>query len=171
MDRKHANFPSDCRDRKSRILQLPKHDEKPCNVLNKLRSRKNYSLIPVFVWLFIQLLMTGILSPASASISTDGSGPEFSNEIVICTFSGLTSVSINDQGSKPDSDPREGQHCDWCLLFGNHAPVLGQPVWLDVTPDLETDIQRASVNETRAEQNETNGVHCRAPPVFTQSIN
>ncbi len=79
-------------------------------------------------------------------------------------------MSINDQDSKPDSDPREGQHCDWCLLFDNQVAALGQPIWLDVTLDSETDIRRAPVNETRAERDETGGFRCRAPPVFTQSI-
>lgn len=92
-------------------------------MLRGLRNIKSLSILPVVFWLFTQLIMSGFLFTASASASD-------SNKILICGPNGIKYVSAASLGLDDGSyDTSEGddlaasQDCEWCLSFGNLAPL------------------------------------------------
>ncbi len=95
-------------------------------MLKGLRKFRSFSALPAFLWLFSQLLMSGLFmtSPAFAD-DVDG---VFSDKIVICGPNGIRYVSaaslgLEIEGEQPQEKVTPSQSCEWCLGFGNNAAL------------------------------------------------
>ncbi len=84
---------------------------KPLSTYSDLR------LVPVLFWLITQLLMTGIITPVSASTTNNNLQNSQTAQIIICTPTGLKAVSLALDGSANDTPPETDVPCKWCVGF------------------------------------------------------
>lgn len=134
-------------------------------MFQSLRKFADLSLIPVVVWLFVQLAMTGVFSPANASTTDTLFETKFSNTIIICTDSGLKRITLNADGSLPQDAPDEENYCPWCMHFGKLPPLNTPTAWQMVPSALACDIIWVSNSDRCTGQNDSVHFHSRAPPL------
>ncbi|MCP4182883.1 MAG: hypothetical protein GY761_06140 [Hyphomicrobiales bacterium] len=137
-------------------------------VFKYLRSFGNLSLLPAVVWLFVQLVMTGVFLPANASTKDTQSEAGLSNTVVICTSTGFKRITLNADGSLPQDTPDEENYCQWCMQFGKLPPLNVPLSWHALKRVLTSDISWVIDNDKCAEQNASVYFQSRAPPFKQQ---
>jgi len=113
----------------------------------------------------MQLLMAGVFGAVSVSAAVTGSGSGFSDRIVICTPSGLKSITLNDDGSVPEDTPGGSENCVWCMFSGNHAPLTSSPIELVVPSRLVIENLCDPIDEFHNGRTANNSFNSRAPPL------
>ena len=133
-----------------------------------MKPTKLFSVFPVVVWLFTQLVMTGGWSVGASAI---GSAEYAGQAIVICSGDGLVTIYLDDNGN-----PIEGEDgktlttpCEWCVGFGT-APLLTAPANLSgFAPCDSTTVKFAVTRDNHSPQAVTTNARIRAPPVWAMS--
>ncbi len=134
-------------------------------MFKSLRKFSDLSLIPIVVWVLVQLAMTGVFLPASASTADALSESEFSNTIIVCTGSGFERITLNVDGSLPQDSPNGESYCPWCMHFGKLPPLNAPTAWQAVPSTLASDVSWVLDSHKCAEQNASVYFHSRAPPL------
>ncbi len=79
------------------------------------------AFIPVAVWLFTQMVMTGGWSPGTAAI---GAAEYAGRPVVICTGEGLVTIYLDENGDPVEEDGVPvADPCTWCMSFST-PPTL-----------------------------------------------
>lgn len=140
-------------------------------MLGGLRKIKNLSFVPAFLWLFTQLVMSGILLPSAAS--ADGSDSLFSGKILICTPAGLKYVSAaslnleaGEGSSPPGGTSGNSLDCEWCLHFGNLGPLATPQYGLKLPPVTVVGKPFQAVSDITPRHTENWLFQGRAPPTL-----
>lgn len=114
-------------------------------------------LLPAFVWLVMQLLMTGLFAPAQA-LPFD--------TITICTPGGLVDIdleNIDQEEGAPDGDIGFGG-CQWCQSFGQ-AIAAAKPSVTHVAFQIHPEPEIHDVTTSlRREPSNYSSFQSRAPP-------
>ena len=127
----------------------------------KTRRASAVLLLPAFLWVFTQLVMSGfILQPAAAADSG-------LTQVVICTGSELITLTLDANGQPVNGHPAQKTSCPWCAQFGGVAPVPQPDLTLVAAPCSQA--HRLSV--PKAQQTNARFSHTpygsRAPPFST----
>jgi len=149
---------------------LPRGRAAPNDARAVLKGRRASAvlLLPAFLWVFTQLVMSGfILQPAVAQGGPGLGGASGLYQVVICTGSELITLTVDDTGQPVKGHPTQKTSCPWCAQFGGVAPIPQPDLTLVAAP--RSDAQRLSVPQ--AQRTNTNFSHTpygsRAPPFST----
>ncbi len=133
-----------------------------------LRLTRLFSIVPIVIWLFTQLVMTGGWSVGASAI---GSAEYAGQSIVICAGDGLVTIYLDENGN-----PIEGEDgktlatpCDWCVGFSAPPTLTAATELLDFTPCEADCLQFAWISEDRSPQAVITNARIRAPPVWALS--
>ncbi|GEM_PF-1664604 len=135
---------------------------------NLLRPTRLFSIVPIVIWLFTQLVMTGGWSVGASAI---GSAEYAGQSIVICTGDGLVTLYLDENGN-----PIEGEDgktlatpCDWCVGFSAPPTLTAATDLLDFAPCESGYLQFAWISDERSPQAVITNARIRAPPVWALS--
>ena len=134
-------------------------------MFERLRKFGNLGYIPLVVWLFVQLSMTGLFSPASASAADAALEADFSNTIVICTSTGLKRITLEDDGSLPADAPDVSSFCPWCMHFGALPSMAPKQDWQPVSLVSTGGVSWFAPDESCISNTPRSHFHRRAPPL------
>jgi len=136
--------------------------------LKPLRFSSLFSFIPVVIWLFTQLAMTGGWSAGTSAIGSE----EYAGQaIVIGTGDGLATIYLDE-----DANPLEGDDgkmmktpCDWCVSFSVAPTLTAGTELLDFIPSDSGYKQLCQASDNRRTQALDTNARIRAPPVWAMS--
>ncbi len=147
-------------------------DKDPALTVNKalkpLRFSSLFSSVPVVVWLFTQLVMTGGWSVGASAIGTD----EYAGQaIVIGTDDGLATIYLDEDGNpiKDEDGKMLTMPCDWCVSFSVAPTLTAVTELLDFVPSDSGYKPLCRVSDDRRPQATDTNVRIRAPPVRAMS--
>ncbi len=130
-----------------------------------LRPTRLFSIVPIVIWLFTQLVMTG---GWSAGVSAIGSAEYAGQSIVICTGDGLATIYLDENGNpiKGEDGKTLATPCDWCVGFSAPPTLTAATDLLDFSPCDAGHSQFAWVSDERSPQAVITNARIRAPPVW-----
>jgi len=131
-----------------------------------LRATRLFSIVPVVIWLFTQLVMTGGWSVGASAI---GSVEYAGQSIVICTGDGLVTIYLDENGNPVEDGSQEATPCSWCVGFSAPPTLTAATELLDLTPCDAGYLQFARVKDGRHAQAAITNARIRAPPVWALS--
>ncbi len=133
-------------------------------MLYNMRKYSDLRLLPAVVWLIAQMLMTGFVGSANASLSVTELGSS-TNQIVICTPTGFKTIQLSADGTIPSSTGDHEQPCSWCMGFAK--TVLPSVSFGNVSPSSELFYQTRWYPVTRVQIEESNhqAFSIRGPPL------
>ncbi len=128
-----------------------------------MKSRRTGAvlLLPAFLWIFTQLVMSGLaLQPSAAQ--ADGL-----HTITICSGTELTTITVDAEGNPVKDIPAKKISCPWCAQFGGVAPIPLPDLTLIAAPG--TGAERLSIARTQAPATglSHSPYFSRAPPLST----
>lgn len=133
-----------------------------------MRPTRLFSIVPVVIWLFTQLVMIGGWSVGASAI---GSAEYAGQSIVICTGDGLVTLYLDGNGNPIEGEDGEtvATPCDWCTRFNAPPTLTAATQLLDFTPCDAGYMQFARVSDGRSPQAIITNARIRAPPVWAMS--
>ncbi len=133
-----------------------------------LRLTRLFSIVPIVIWLFTQLVMTGGWSVGASAI---GSAEYAGQSIVICTGDGLVTLYLDENGNPIEGEDGKtlAKPCDWCVGFSAPPTLTAATELLDFTPCDAGHLQFAWVSDERSPQAVITNARIRAPPVWALS--
>lgn len=136
--------------------------------MNALRNSRHLAIVPALLWLIAQFVMTGFIAiPANASVKAvaGDSAIETLIEVIICTPSGLKTISLGSEESPESDESGARPDCRWCQTFG-HAPDIQVATFIEATVRFEQAHQyRVTNHSVIANQQFVSGFRSRAPPI------
>ena len=131
-----------------------------------LRKARLFRFIPVAVWLFIQMVMTGVWSTGASAIGS----PEYAGQaIVICTGDGLVTIYLDENGNPVEDGSKPPLPCTWCVGF-SAPPTLIAPIDpLAFVPGDAGCMVFAWVEDHLSAQETITNALIRAPPIWAYS--
>jgi len=133
-------------------------------VFKNLRKFNHLGFVHVAIWLFIQLSMTGVFSPANAAINGDLTISGASSTVVICTSTGLKRITLNADGTLPPDAPDINSPCQWCRHFGNLPPLASAMDWQGIPVRLTSTVIWFPGSEKHISKSTAIHFQGRAPP-------
>ncbi len=133
-----------------------------------MKPTRLFSIFPVVVWLFTQLVMTGGWSVGASAI---GSAEYAGQAIVICTGDGIVTIYLDENGNpiEDENGKTQATPCDWCVGFSAPPTLTAATDLLDFVPCEAGYLQFARVSDTRSPQAVFTNARIRAPPVWSMS--
>ena len=131
----------------------------------KLLSKySDLRLIPVLFWLVAQLLMTGIITPASAFVVNNSLQNSQASQVIICTPTGLKSISLVLDGSKTDTPAETDVPCKWCVGFAKTVLPISPLVHTRHQSQVSSRLKWHISSDTVTILDLDHFFHIRAPP-------
>jgi len=133
-----------------------------------LKPGRLFSFVPVVVWLFTQLVMTGGWSAGASAIGS----PEYAGQsVVICTGDGLVTIYLDENGNPVEDENGKtlATPCEWCVGFSAPPTLTAATDLLDFDPREAGHLQFALVSNTRSPQAALTNARIRAPPIWSMS--
>lgn len=92
--------------------------------MSRLRALKAQALIPLAIWIFSQIVATGLLGFGPVHAGGLAGLPQAGDVVVICTPDGFQKILV------PNEEAQEAPHyggagCEWCRGFDLSGDVTG----------------------------------------------
>lgn len=134
-------------------------------MLQSFRKFGLSGLIPVVVWLFTQLFMTGVFLPTNAEAGIDSANAVLSGKVLICSPSGLKYVSLSEDGSIVEEKNDDPEFCPWYRHFADTPPLLLPSSWLISTGQADNEGAWTTVQTEGRYPLQNTRFQSRAPPL------
>ncbi len=133
-----------------------------------MKASRLFSFVPVVIWLFTQLVMTG---GWSVGVSAIGSAEYAGQAIVICTGDGLVTIYLDEDGNPVEDEDGKTLEtfCDWCVSFSVAPTLTAVAELLDFIPCDAGYVQLLQASDDRRTQAVITNARIRAPPVWSLS--
>ena len=137
--------------------------------MKRLRKFSDFSILPVIVWLTLQIFLstqTTQASPALAGVSGDGKNAATEYvEVVICTQYGFKTIKITADGAVPEEKKETSSDCRLCQSFCTPAIDLFRSA--DASPVIFSSIALLSFQtiQVHLQTPELSPFRSRAPPL------